>query len=739
MSNQKYKEQPGASNSEASSGNQSRKSQKRWKHELPAFLDAASSVSAAAYGARRLPELKALYQQLQATSGVQRDYIDEALVSGGHKTSTRHMRRRTTSYNSRKRHRYPDGISGAASIIPNSKPVSTSRKARRKPAFLRQEHSTWHHGSLAAVISEERGNEEDANSSQHETDADNKIEPKIHWLPTHLWHSKRFHMYDMFGWKVPLHHNGRGVRSIERLLQQEGRTTLQDTTWRMQPIILKQTDTTGSIKELIDAMTKLCPAFLPSSQAESIMNGSSWGEGILHEPGAFPSKAIGPAKWWIRTRDNDGKKVHELHLFLHPSIRSQVQDILLELFIETDVASTATVLDGGMACFQLRGVSASQTLGTALHISEKDALTGINAHGCITKATIDFKKGGSNATAPIMLMQGQSVPAPLEPFGLQGSEVLLVRCKKSHSDGHHTEDGWDLICSVSAAHAIFLALAMHCIPIGYAEECSLGLSNGNTVFPMMFPDCGSGQSYWQGHSYDDWKLLREAIECGIGRVVVRKTSLKDFCEQLERIASCSKEVGAATGGQTTDIVVVRGMFGHPFADLLQQCGRVPEKETSSQSRRRYRRKRQIDPGVIRLACRIPGEETTQRLNRAMALSQSLSLDALIQCRIEVCGRGTLQVGDSIYGCSTDENNATTLLPDTVALGMVLNGSFSGGSVHGCGLVGATRLLAFLARCRHPAMAVGTRGSGLLLVVELGRDSGKEHVSYRCKGTLSLEL
>jgi len=36
------------------------------------------------------------------------------------------------------------------------------------------------------------------------------------WLETHIWHAKRFHMAEIWGYKVPLHPNDRGVRAAYR-------------------------------------------------------------------------------------------------------------------------------------------------------------------------------------------------------------------------------------------------------------------------------------------------------------------------------------------------------------------------------------------------------------------------------------------------------------------------------------------------------------------------------------------
>ena len=36
------------------------------------------------------------------------------------------------------------------------------------------------------------------------------------WLETHIWHAKRFHMADEWGYRIPLHPNDKGVRAAYR-------------------------------------------------------------------------------------------------------------------------------------------------------------------------------------------------------------------------------------------------------------------------------------------------------------------------------------------------------------------------------------------------------------------------------------------------------------------------------------------------------------------------------------------
>jgi hypothetical protein len=72
-----------------------RKKHTSWKN-LPSFFDVSGSVSVATFGARRLPEIKALWAQVEQQKTQLPSIGAKALESGGGKTSSRHLRRRTT-------------------------------------------------------------------------------------------------------------------------------------------------------------------------------------------------------------------------------------------------------------------------------------------------------------------------------------------------------------------------------------------------------------------------------------------------------------------------------------------------------------------------------------------------------------------------------------------------------------------------------------------------------------------
>ena len=100
----------------------------------------------------------------------------------------RHMRRRTMGY---LRKRLPRQIRQQANIKPPNKASKRpSRKYRRRPANLLKEYE------------------------RRKTAGDNE---KM-WLETHIWHAKRFHMKNVYGYRLAEHDNCKCQRAVYKCL-----------------------------------------------------------------------------------------------------------------------------------------------------------------------------------------------------------------------------------------------------------------------------------------------------------------------------------------------------------------------------------------------------------------------------------------------------------------------------------------------------------------------------------------
>jgi hypothetical protein len=739
-----------------------------WK-DLPAFLDASATVSVGLFGSRRLPELNDLYgahhqkrtkKNLTTTTT---SSSSDVFQSGGAKTSSRHLRRRTTAVEKRKyKHRFPKAN--------NQKPSQSSitddvtRKARRgKQTTLCQGHFEWQQQQQQLLLTEQE------NSSSSST--------RIHWMVTHLWHAKRFHMESLWGWRVPLCHSNRGARAALRL-QDEGRCSIQDVTWKRQSATISST---LPLSTLLPILSRMCPEFAIS---KATLGGSQMGSGILHQIDQFPLQAFGPARWQVSSfqNDNDVSLRWVVQWMVHPSIFQNLTDCLQFLMTERDDISIQweKYLHSSSSCFQLCGSSATRIIQNVLRPTtrtcrqnpndwdwaqlpeQQDAANSL-PHGSIVRVNIALDANSSSSstiiestkdpektTLPKFQQHVDDVHKSIQRNNLENDKMATVRASKNQvllvwraprtldCPTNYAVSGWEIYCSCpELAKAIWmkLVLAGPCCAIGMAEESHLKLecSPPLLVFPRDYVDTQQGQLYWASTN-SSWNLVRRIWEGGWGRLPIQCHSLKLPNVRWRSLVSSEKnedrvmEEDDDPQQETRDpqVVVVRGTFAQPFVDALNGCGQLittscaitqPNRTRSRKHRRARRSNDVVQPPPL---SRNQAEIWNQSCN---ILGSSLSLPAVLVCQVLVSGRGTIASG-------------ATVELSSILLGFVTVGSFSlkRGSCHGIAVVGAARLLQALTTIEGSLGRVVRLPNGsceIQLAVTVG--SGE----VKCKGTMSI--
>ena len=611
------------------------------KGDLPAFLDASASVSATTFGARRLPEIKSLWRV--CVDNQPTITFNGGLRSGGGKTASRHLRRRTASHKSRRRHRFPEGSEEKETDKPPS-----CRKARRRPNLLREQHEVWAHTS---------------------TDSSNNLLTNtamtVNWIPTHLWHTKRFHMETLFGWKVPLQHCNRGARAILRMVK-DGHSTVQDVTWRNMGLVVG----CQQLSTLLQTFKRLCPSII-TENVEAIMSGDSFGEGILHKLDCFPNNAIAPAKWYISQLQMDGRvqpgDYWWIHIFVHPCIIHTLEVILTDISKNNDWTFVRRM---GMATLQLRGENATSHLFSVLNLNPPgnslEEMDQILPHLSVVghKGQVKFIHSHSLALEDPTLNV------------LQECHTLLVRqCSQKNAYGVM---GWDILCLPTTARDIFMALSStHGMSraIGILEEDHLNREADPPIpnFPRDYPDTTMGQLYWDPGKNQSMRHLRKTLENGWGRL---KSKESNVVVKWTLLVSNDKD----------NLVVIRGNFGQPFVELLQM-GAGSYLQSQQLSMRRNRRMVQPLSAMV-FTPPLTNKASKQYGLACTTLLQSLSLPAIIQCQLYVHGRGTIVAGDQLL---------IMIAGSTQILGYATYGGFSSsrGLCHGSGFISAARLLTLL--------------------------------------------
>lgn len=667
---------------------------------MPAFLDASATVSVGLFGSRRLPELNELYsahhKEKKTDTNKQIIRIDP-LQSGGAKTSSRHLRRRTTAVEKRKhKHRFPEGT---------KKSSSTTRKARRgKQSTLCQGHVEW--------------------QQCQQIDANDEKSTKIHWMVTHLWHAKRFHMEALWGWKVPLCHSNRGARAALRF-NDEGRCSLQDVTWKRQSATISST---LPLSTLVPILSRMCPEFAIS---KTTLCGSQRGSGMIHQLDQFPLQSIGPAQWQVSFYKNDTSSRWVIQWMVHPSIFQELTDCLKALVAERD--------DGGVewekehsstrSGFQLCGSSATRIIQNMLRPTRTGGVQNSNdwdweqlpnsqdasnslPHGSIvrvnlclddvtTSNTTELKDDPEKTGLPKFQQHVKNVQKSIERQNLENDKMALDQESKYQvllvwqaprpldCSANQAVSGWEICCSSpELAKAIWMKLAMAgpCCAIGMAEENHLKLecSPPLPVFPRDYVDTEQGQLYWSSTPNTSWSLVRRIWEGGWGRLPIQRNSIKLPIVNWNSLVSQSSDKNDEEESTVSQlqVVVARGAFAQPFVDALNGCGQLMPSSSpkSTCTRRRKHRQARQSNNVVQ-APPLSQNDANILNERCSILRSSLSLPAVLVCHLQVSGRGTIASG-------------ATVLLSSILLGFVTAGTFSlkRGSCHGIVVVGAARLL-----------------------------------------------
>eukprot|EP00956_Cyclotella_meneghiniana_P024097 scaffold48070_cov74-Cyclotella_meneghiniana.AAC.2 len=539
-----------------------------------AFLDASATVNAGLFSARRLPEIKSLWREIvdgklsSSTAGGETRRVGE---SGGAKISSRHLRRRTGSHRPRRRHRFPrgdfkksdddsapsEGVRKSEETSDESKPDDSGsvsmrsldlrtrkkikgtpcRRARRKPALLKASHSKWYA------------------PSQTYPNPSSEI-PQHKWIPTHHWHTKRFHIAKLFGWSVPLIHCNRGCRAAIRLAGEK--CTVQDATWEVDGCALvlkiqkkKEEQTKTVMLEVVRVLRRICGTDASFLSDEDVLSGNEMGEGLVYEVDSFPTNLIGPAAFMFQSNS----EAASVYMMVHPTIRLKAQS-LLEAVVSSSDDYEATISIMPMSLLRIRGAASLTVMSDVLSIDRRLSMQNhkdmegdiesdkeeILSHNMLVEHDVEDSFG--NRTSPLLsAQQNTSIRMGFEHIisDLNPNKLFI----KLHQPNTHIHDkllphntastGFDILCHPSITVDLFQSFVLSgACAIGLTEDARAQLEALPPLpsFPRDYPDTEAGRCYWEGSSgvidekvenatWMDWAVVRTCMEAPWGRMNTR--------------------------------------------------------------------------------------------------------------------------------------------------------------------------------------------------------------------------
>lgn len=142
------------------------------------------------------------------------------------------------------------------------------------------------------------------------------------WLETHIWHAKRFHMEDLWGYKIPVKPCDKKFRASYKATSKH--CLAQDISYMGCIQVCAPLDV---LKEKLIRLTSTECGL--SITAKCFLSGDREGSVELFEPDRYPMGALGNAQFLWRS---DQSEVKTLWLFTHPTIYKELVQQLILLF-----------------------------------------------------------------------------------------------------------------------------------------------------------------------------------------------------------------------------------------------------------------------------------------------------------------------------------------------------------------------------------------------------------------------
>uniref|UniRef100_A0A6B2KZ66 Pop1 N-terminal domain-containing protein n=1 Tax=Arcella intermedia TaxID=1963864 RepID=A0A6B2KZ66_9EUKA len=185
------------------------------------------------------------------------------------------------------------------------------------------------------------------------------------WLPTHLWHAKRFHMENKWGYRIARSPTNKGARAIYRAVKTE--SVIYDAT-HTAPIKLS-----GKQKELIFMLGHLSQ---PATANLLYLRGGQYGSNWLYEKkDAKLPKLVCPMEFYWKplvgkeksSSQDTNEMEREVWVFVHPAAFPEAHVLFLKFLNENKLDVIVTPLQMKFARFQLMGPKCNKVLTTVLH------------------------------------------------------------------------------------------------------------------------------------------------------------------------------------------------------------------------------------------------------------------------------------------------------------------------------------------------------------------------------------
>ncbi|XP_025830511.1 ribonucleases P/MRP protein subunit POP1 isoform X2 [Agrilus planipennis] len=244
------------------------------------------TLSIMKFTAARIEEIKSMREALKLSSSTKLAF----------QTLPKHMRRRIMSHNPKRvpremRTRHVNQMSKSGL---SATPKKITRKHRRRPRNLQDEYM--------------------------------RRQRKISWLETHIWHAKRFHMVNRWGYRLPEQPCDKVFRACYRAIAHH--CLLQDISY------ISCVSITGPLEILLENFKNICDSSSGVTfAAKAFIRGTREGQTTLFFNNSNPKRAIGTVNFmWNPITDSDSEEKRTIWIWIHAAFYNDALNTLIECF-----------------------------------------------------------------------------------------------------------------------------------------------------------------------------------------------------------------------------------------------------------------------------------------------------------------------------------------------------------------------------------------------------------------------
>eukprot|EP01132_Coremiostelium_polycephalum_P002765 gene2765-3439_t len=246
----------------------------------------------------------------------------------------RYLRRRTMSHNvyrlpihlRRRAQREMEKSASNQGKDTVSKKKTIVRKAKRRPYYLLRDYA--------------------------------RRQKKFKWLETHIWHAKRMHMTDLWGFKIAKSTTGKGVRSTFRASSHL--CTLYDSSY------YQCIQISGSESDIISLFARITMPSI-SISGKCFINGEREGTVDIYYPDRYPFHFIAPVRflWDQQPQQPKSTMKRNIWVWIHPAALNETHYILQNTSLEFNDLKVES-LDDQLLRFELTGSKTHQILSSII-------------------------------------------------------------------------------------------------------------------------------------------------------------------------------------------------------------------------------------------------------------------------------------------------------------------------------------------------------------------------------------